>query len=236
MSVAPPNDPANTAARAAPDERRTADERAAADERTAPRVCLASASPRRRALLDQIGVAHRVLPAHIDESQHCGESARDYVERMARSKALAVLPQAAALPVLAADTVVVLEGAAHGKPRDRAHGLAMLAALSGHTHEVLTAVAIARVGHPVRSRLSVSRVHMRVISESERAAYWDSGEPHDKAGAYAIQGLGAVFIEWLQGSYSGVMGLPLYETAKLLAHCGVPCWMSLELAPRRQGT
>ncbi len=194
---------------------------------TAPRLCLASASPRRRALLEQIGVPHRVRPAQVDESQGPSEAPRDYVLRLAREKALAVVAQGESLPVLAADTAVVLDGVVYGKPADRAAGLATLAALSGRTHQVLTAVALAH-GATVRSALSVSEVHFRALTAAEREAYWASGEPCDKAGAYAIQGRAAVFIEWLHGSFSGVMGLPLFETATLLAAAGIPSWLAAD--------
>jgi septum formation protein len=123
--------------------------------------------------------------------------------------------------VLAADTAVVLGDAVFGKPRDRAEGVGMLARLAGRSHRVLTAVALAHAAG-VAFRLSASEVRMRAISEAECAAYWDSGEPHDKAGGYAIQGRGAVFVEHLSGSYSGVVGLPLFETAQLLHAAGVP--------------
>jgi septum formation protein len=188
----------------------------------APVLVLASASPRRRELLAQIGVPHVVAPAHVDEAGLPGEPPAEYALRVARAKALAVWCGSGP-PVLGADTTVVLAGELFGKPRDRAHGLAMLEALSGRTHEVLTAVVLAGPAG-TRERLSVSRVRLRATTAAERAAYWDTGEPRDKAGAYAIQGLGAVFIESLEGSYSGVMGLPLYETALLLAAAGVPCW------------
>jgi septum formation protein len=186
-----------------------------------PMLCLASQSSRRRALLTQIAVAHSVRPAHIDETARLGEDPRTYVERMAHTKAQSVWPQARPLAVLAADTIVVVEGVICGKPRDRAHGLSMLASLSGREHLVLTAVALA-TGAGVGSRLSASTVRLRAMSPAERAAYWESGEPRDKAGAYAIQGLGAVFVESLHGSYSGVMGLPLYETAQLLDAARIP--------------
>jgi septum formation protein len=189
-----------------------------------PLVCLASASPRRRELLIQIGVPHCVHPAQLDEARRGAESPREYVLRLARAKALAVQPAARALPVLAADTAVVLDGTVFGKPRDRAEGLDMLGALSGRTHVVLTAVALAHGGR-LDTALSASEVRLRSLSPDERAAYWESGEPQDKAGAYAIQGRGAVFIEWLQGSYSGVMGLPLYEVAQLLRAIGIPAWL-----------
>ncbi|HTT02527.1 MAG TPA: Maf family protein [Steroidobacteraceae bacterium] len=186
-------------------------------------LCLASASPRRRELLAQIGVSHTVWPATLDEEALSGEAPRDYVQRLARAKALCVWNRRQDLPVLAADTVVVLGSALYGKPRDRSDALEMLAALSGRTHEVLTAVALAtREG--VAAALSVSSVHLRATSAAERAAYWQTGEPRDKAGGYAIQGLGAVFVEALHGSYSGVMGLPLFETAQLLRAARVPCW------------
>ncbi|MGB6605083.1 MAG: Maf family protein [Steroidobacteraceae bacterium] len=185
-------------------------------------VCLASASPRRRALLEQLGVAYLTQPADIDETLAPEEAARDYVVRMAQAKALTVRARGVELPVLAADTAVVLDETIFGKPRDRAEGVAMLARLAGRTHRVLTAVALAQAAG-VAFRLSASEVRMRAISAAECAAYWDSGEPCDKAGGYAIQGRGAVFVEHLSGSYSGVVGLPLYESAQLLAAAGVPC-------------
>lgn len=189
----------------------------------APLVCLASVSPRRRELLDQIGVPHTVVGADIDESVRPGEAPRDYVLRMARQKALTVQERGEALPVLAADTTVVLDNTIFGKPRDRDDGLAMLERLSGRTHEVLTAVALAN-SRDVTLRLSVSTVRFRGLSPGECAAYWETGEPRDKAGCYAIQGRAAVFIDSLSGSYSGVMGLPLFETGELLRAAGVPYW------------
>jgi septum formation protein len=177
-------------------------------------------------LLTQIGVPHVVTGAHIDESALPGESPRAYVQRMARTKALVVWEQDASLPVLAADTTVVLDDVIFGKPQDRADALRMLAALSGRTHEVLTAVALAtRAG--VAMQLSESRVTFRALTSAECTAYWDTGEPRDKAGAYAVQGLAAVFIESLAGSYSGVMGLPLFETAQLLQAAGIPSWCTM---------
>ena len=188
-----------------------------------PLVCLASVSPRRRELLTQIGVPHTVVGAGIDESVKPGEAPRDYVLRMARQKALTVRERGESLPVLAADTTVVLDNTIYGKPRDRADGMAMLGRLSGRTHEVLTAVALAN-SNEVTVCLSVSTVRFRGLSPEECAAYWDTGEPRDKAGGYAIQGAAAVFIEALSGSYSGVMGLPLFETGELLRAAGVPYW------------
>lgn len=195
----------------------------AQDDR-APLVCLASNSPRRRELLNQIGVPHVVRAANVDESVLPLEGAADYVRRMARIKALAVHALGEALPVLAADTTVVLEGALCGKPQDEAAGLAMLERLSGRTHEVLTAVALVRGAGQISLRVSSSAVRFRALTSEECIAYWRSGEGHDKAGGYAIQGRAAVFIEHLSGSYSGVMGLPLFETAELLLVAGVPYW------------
>ncbi len=189
----------------------------------APLVCLASVSARRRELLAQIGVPHVVSAADIDEALLPGESAADYVVRMARAKALAVRERGMALPVLAADTTVVVDEIVCGKPADEGESLAMLERLSGRTHQVLTAVALAAHG-TVSFRLSASEVRFRRLSRAECAAYWRTGEPHDKAGGYAIQGRAAVFIEHLSGSYSGVMGLPLFETAELLRAAGVPYW------------
>jgi nucleoside triphosphate pyrophosphatase len=185
-----------------------------------PVVCLASVSPRRRELLSQIGVPHVVVGADIDETARPGEAPRDYVLRMARQKALTVWERGERLPVLAADTTVVLDDVIYGKPRDRADGIAMLGRLSGRMHGVLTAVALAD-SRGVDLRLSVSTVRFRELTPEECAAYWDTGEPHDKAGGYAVQGAAAVFIESLSGSYSGVMGLPLFETAELLRAAGV---------------
>jgi septum formation protein len=188
-----------------------------------PLICLASASPRRRELLAQIGVPHSVVGADIDETVRIGEAPREYVLRMARQKALTVRERGERLPVLAADTTVVLGDVIFGKPRDRAEGLAMLGRLSGRAHEVLTAVALAD-SRGVALQLSVSTVRFRELSSQECAVYWDTGEPRDKAGGYAVQGAAAVFIESLSGSYSGVMGLPLFETAGLLRAAGVPYW------------
>jgi septum formation protein len=190
-----------------------------------PLVCLASVSPRRQELLEQIGVPHVLARPDIDEAVLPGESAADYVVRMARSKAHAARAHDTGLPVLAADTVVVIDGRIHGKPANEEDGIATLARLSGRTHQVLTAVALA-AGAELSHRLSTSEVRFRRLTRAECLAYWRTGEPRDKAGGYAVQGRGAVFIEHLSGSYSGVMGLPLYETAQLLAAAGVPCWLN----------
>lgn len=191
---------------------------------TEPDLILASASPRRAQLLAQIGVNYQVVPSDLRERRADGERIELCILRLAEQKALQVGTKLAThLPVLGADTAVVLEGEMLGKPRDRAAGLAMLERLSGRIHRVLSAVAVVSA-NGVRSALSQSTVRLRAISAEESAAYWDSGEPRDKAGAYAIQGLGAVFVEELHGSYSGVVGLPLFETAALLAAAGVPMW------------
>ena len=198
--------------------------------RSTPLLCLASASPRRRELLAQIRVPHEIEPPEVNEERLPGEPPRAYVLRLARAKALCVRARRPpGQPVLAADTAVVLEDSVFGKPRDRRDALEMLGALGGRTHEVLTAIALA-ADNGVATALSVSAVRLKVLTEAERAAYWHSGEPCDKAGAYAIQGLGAVFVESLSGSYSGVMGLPLYETAQLLEAAGIPCGPRAQVA------
>lgn len=187
-----------------------------------PLVYLASRSPRRRELLAQIGVAHRLLDIEVDERVREGESPSDYVLRVSQDKAVAGLeacPGTESLPVLAADTCVVVDGCMLGKPVDREQGLWMLRKLSGASHRVYTAVALD--DGRLATRLSVSEVSFRPLSEAEMRAYWASGEPADKAGGYAIQGLAAQFIRELRGSYSGVMGLPLFETAELLRGAGI---------------
>jgi septum formation protein len=190
------------------------------------RICLASASPRRQELLAQIGIAHVVAPADIDERRHDGEAPEAYVRRMALEKAQRIAADPAAsrgLPVLGADTSVVVDGLVLGKPVDAADGCAMLARLAGRSHEVLSAVTIVTTAG-ARSALSRTEVRFRPIAAAEAQAYWDSGEPRDKAGGYAIQGRAAAFVAGLAGSYSGVVGLPLYETAQLLAAVGLAPW------------
>ncbi|MFI4889897.1 MAG: Maf family protein [Steroidobacterales bacterium] len=191
-------------------------------------VYLASASPRRRELLHQIGVPFRPIGVVVDEAALPAEEAPDYVVRLAVAKASAGWQVAAGAcgplaPVLGADTAVVLDGRILGKPKDRDDAVRMVGELSGRTHAVLTAVALCDAAGAVW-RLSRSEVRFRDIDPSECAAYADSGEPLDKAGGYAIQGFGAVFVELLAGSYSGVMGLPIFETAALLRAAGVPQW------------
>jgi septum formation protein len=189
-------------------------------------IVLASRSPRRSQLLRQIGVEHEVLAIEFDEARQADEAPADYVRRLARDKAAharRVARSAHDVPLLAADTAVVLGERVFGKPGNAADLQAMLGALSGRTHEVMTAVAL-DAGGAMQVELSVSRVSFRQISAEECRAYWLTGEPADKAGGYAIQGLAAVFIERIEGSYSGVMGLPLFETARLLGAAGVAVW------------
>lgn len=185
-----------------------------------PLIYLASQSPRRRELLSRIGVAHEIVAAVIDESPHPGESPEIYVIRMALAKARmgASRLMQGRRPVLGADTTVVVDGEILGKPSNRADGVAMLRRLAGRSHQVLTAVALIDpddLDHAA-SRLSISTVTFREIGDAECQAYWQTGEPADKAGGYGIQGYAAIFIKHLEGSFSGVMGLPLYETAELM--------------------
>lgn len=182
---------------------------------------LASGSPRRIELLVQLGLKFAIRPVDLDESTRMNEPAAEYVRRLAAEKAHLAWNEleVAHAPVLAADTAVVAGADIFGKPTGKTDAVRMLTALSDREHEVFTAVSVfdgARVG----SRLSRTRVRFRAISKEEMINYWQSGEPADKAGAYAIQGLGAVLIEEIHGSYSGVMGLPLFETAHLLTDFG----------------
>ena len=187
-------------------------------------VYLASGSPRRRELLNQIGVPFRVLGTTVDESLRAGEDAPRYVMRLAQAKATAGRAASPAnLPVLAADTAVSIDGEILTKPHGREDGERMLLSLSGRTHDVFTAVALA-TATGIESRLSRTQVTFRPIGPAEARQYWETGEPQDKAGGYAVQGRAAIFIVMLAGSYSGVMGLPLHETAELLVAAGVPVW------------
>lgn len=192
------------------------------------RLVLASASPRRRELLQQIGVSARVVPADIDESVHADESAQAYVMRLAKQKAEAVKPLLAEDEVaLGSDTSVVFNGEILGKPGSLSEAQAMLGRLSASRHQVMTAVALASADS-TEVRLVTTDVWFRPVCDEQVVAYWDSGEPCDKAGAYGIQGFGAVFVERIEGSYSAVVGLPLAETAELLEAAGVPIWRSLD--------
>lgn len=195
-------------------------------------VYLASQSPRRRELLAQIGVQYQVLPVAVAEIQQPGESPETYVRRLAGDKSragwqwLQAERQSRGLllrPVLGADTLIELDGQVLEKPVDQAHGLAMMALLSARTHRVLTAVALTDE-RGTEIRLSSTEVTFHRVSEQEALRYWQTGEPEGKAGGYAIQGLGAVLVQHLSGSYSGVVGLPLHETRILLEDYGVPLW------------
>lgn len=182
-------------------------------------IYLASASPRRSALLRQIDVPHEVRPVDIDETPRAAEPPTDYVSRLAAAKAQALwnrLTETERRPVLAADTTVALGNEILGKPVDRAEAVRILGRLSGRKHHVHTAVSLVHAGG-ADARLSTSAVTFRPLSPAEMDWYWNTGETTDKAGAYAVQGHGAIFIRHLSGSYSGVMGLPLFETWELLA-------------------
>lgn len=195
-----------------------------------PVLCLASASPRRRDLLASIGVTVDVCPVAIDETPLPAEAASDYVIRLAREKALAG-SGLSDLPVLGSDTAVVRDGLILGKPAGREEAADMLRGLSGRAHEVLTGVATSGPAGLLTTCVT-TRVVMRVISEAEVAAYWATGEPADKAGGYAIQGRAAVFVAYIEGSHSAVVGLPLFQTADMLIRQGVPVWNgSLPIRP-----
>ena len=189
---------------------------------TAFDIYLASASPRRQELLTQIGVRFERLKITVPEVPAAGEMPQDFVQRVAFEKARAgkqLLSSDDAHPVLGADTAVVVDGCILGKPANKDDALAMLASLSGRKHQVMSAVAVAADFEAIR--INISQVTFDNLSCEQINAYWNSGECQDKAGAYAIQGRAAMFIQDLQGSYSGVMGLPLYETAALLNEFGI---------------
>ncbi len=202
--------------------------------RTHPRIYLASQSPRRRELLKQIGVRFESLLLRndprrnidVDETPHAGEPPVDYVQRVCRDKAEAgwktlALRNLPPLPVLAADTTVTLDGKVIGKPDDNAHAAEILRTLSGRQHQVLTAVAIA-FGDRVEMRLSTTTITFDTLDDDRIRRYLLTREAHDKAGAYGIQGYAGAFVQHMEGSYSGVMGLPLYETVELLKSFGYP--------------
>lgn len=185
-----------------------------------PQIILASASPRRSELLKQIGISHRIMAVDIDETPFTNESPLAYVKRVAAEKSAAC--QALLndnLPVLSADTSVICDDEIMGKPLDLDHAISMLSRLSGRSHQVYSAVSLRGDNH--WQALSISEVKFKPLCTEEIVAYWQTGEPCDKAGAYAIQGLASTFIESITGSFSGVMGLPLYETAQLLAKQGI---------------
>lgn len=186
-------------------------------------LLLASQSPRRQELLRQIGVRFAVLSVNVPEVPEAGEAPGEYVQRLALAKAAAGSDRHPQLPVLGADTVVVHRDRILEKPRDREHAVAMLMSLGGDTHRVLTGVALCVRGAQ-RVQVVTTEVQFREISRAEAERYWQTGEPADKAGGYGIQGLGAVFVAHLAGSYSNVVGLPLTETQALLAQFDVPVW------------
>jgi septum formation protein len=187
---------------------------------------LASASPRRQELLRQIGVDFSILNIDVDETALPQEAPEDYVLRVALAKALAgfqLQGGESQCVVLGGDTAVVHQGRIFGKPVDRANALEMLAVLSGSTHEVYSAVSVVSAVRQV-TRLVKTQVTFLNISQQQLEMYWDTGEPLGKAGAYAIQGLAAIFVAGIEGSYSGVVGLPISETAQLLKEFDVPVW------------
>jgi len=183
-------------------------------------IILASASPRRKELLDQIKVTYEVHPVDLDESPLPNEAPLDYVKRVAAEKSAACVAQLKTeTPVLAADTAVILGGVIMGKPKDQADAMAMLARLSGKTHQVYSAISLR--GREHSQAVSITEVTFKCLTEREMLDYWHSGEPIDKAGSYAIQGMGGSFVESIKGSFSGVVGLPLFETAELLSKQGI---------------
>ncbi|WP_394754234.1 Maf family protein [Crenothrix sp.] len=183
-------------------------------------IILASASPRRKELLDQIGVAYRIVAVDIDESVRIGELPLVYVQRMAAEKSAACVAKwGNHLPVLAADTTVVLGDVIMGKPKDKQDALSMLRQLSGATHQVYTSISLR--GNEHSQMVSITEVTFKPLTDAELERYWHTGEPLDKAGSYAIQGLGALFVESIKGSFSGVVGLPLFETGQLLIKQGI---------------
>ncbi len=184
-------------------------------------LVLASASPRRAMLLEQIGVPFSVRIPRIDETPRSGEAPASYVERLARDKAQAVA--VAGNLTIAADTVVVLEGEILGKPDGRDAAIDLLERLSGRTHQVITGVAITDLSR-LRCVQVTAEVTFRAIDADEASAYWNTGEPADKAGGYGIQGTGGIFARSINGSYSAVVGLPLMETEVLLREFGVDTW------------
>ena len=187
---------------------------------THPRVLLASASPRRRELLTMVGIAHEVIPADIDETYLRGEAPLAHAERLARHKAETIAQVAPDAVVIGADTIVVIDDHVLGKPRDEEHAAAMLRQLSGRTHEVFTAVAVAR-GARTESAVDIVSVTFREVREDEIRAYITTREPMDKAGAYGIQGYGATIVQRIDGDFFAVMGLSLGRLVRLLERIGI---------------
>jgi septum formation protein len=196
-------------------------------------LILASQSPRRKALLSQLGYQFITQPANIDESVHCNENAKDYVVRLAQEKAQTIFVDLSAQEqeksvVLGSDTSVVIDGQILGKPANEAECIATLQRLGNRQHQVLTAIAVitqdkfSENNHKIISELIETQVQFKTLSIEEIKRYWRTGEPCDKAGSYAIQGIGGQFVTTINGSYSAVVGLPLYETTQLLAQVGLP--------------
>jgi septum formation protein len=186
---------------------------------TDSKLHLASQSPRRQDILRSLGLSFTASGVDVDEQRLENELPEVMVLRLARAKAMAANVDSSRI-VVGADTLVVLEDVVFGKPKGRDEGLAMLASLSARTHRVMTGVAVLASGE-VKTAVSVTEVRFREICPDEALAYWHSGEPCDKAGAYAIQGRGGIFVETISGSYSGVVGLPVYETSRLLCNAGL---------------
>ena len=181
-------------------------------------IHLASSSPRRHEILMAMGIKFTAAGVDIDESRYDGESASDMVVRLAMAKANAARTMVArSVPVIGSDTAVVLDNQILGKPESKDEAVEMLASLSGREHKVLTGVALDYSGE-ITTITSAMGVRFREIHPNEASIYWQSGEPRDKAGAYAIQGIGGIFVEYISGSYSGIVGLPVFETAKLLSN------------------
>ena len=183
---------------------------------------LESRSSRRADLLRSVGFEFLIEPADIDESVMPREDPRDYVRRMALSKARHVRSD---LPVLGADTIVHVDGDILGKPIDRGQAISFLDTLSGRQHEVMTGVALS-LQDRIECEVEITKVHFRSLKQYEASQYWDTGEPVDKAGGYALQGVGAVFVDKVIGSYSAVIGLPVAETERLLSSFGVDTWQN----------
>jgi septum formation protein len=185
-------------------------------------ITLASSSPRRRHLLEMLGIAHQVIPADVDESPRPGEEPEVMAVRLATEKARSVWQRHPERPVLAADTVVVIGGEILGKPRDEADARRMLALLSGRDHRVITAVALATPAGEILQQCDVTRVWFRPLTPELIEAYVATGESLDKAGSYGVQGVGAVLVERVEGDFFGVMGLPLRLVVSLLEAAGMP--------------
>jgi septum formation protein len=183
-------------------------------------IILASSSPRRKELLDQIKITYEVYPVHLDETPLPNETPLNFVQRLAAEKSAVCVAQLGTnTPVLAADTAVILGGVIMGKPKNEDDALAMLTQLSGKTHQVYTAISLR--GREHGQAVSITGVTFRRLTKQEILGYLNSGEPVDKAGSYAIQGIGSIFVESIKGSFSGVVGLPLFETAQLLSNEGI---------------